>query len=281
MRVRVALVLFGLLVALSPHSLKAQSYLQQTGSPTFATPSRVESGYLNLANGNLHLEVPIASAPQRGAVSFNAKLVYDSAIWTVVNGAWQPTNVPNSWGGWRFVTTADPGTVTYTTSQNLCAGSTYYNIYSSFVWTATDGTRHVFPITTQQDFGCGATNTSTGTAFAQDSTGYKMSVTNFTTAVVTDKRGTQVYPTVKDVNGNYFSTGTNGNIVDTLGRTIVTRTDSGNAVYLDVLNAQGGTARSTITLETINVSTGFGPAPGIRPPSPRYKDAIGKCNSLQ
>ena len=47
-----------------------------------------------------------------------AKLVYDSRIWQVVNGAWQPTNVANSQGGWRFVTTADPGAVTETSTSS-------------------------------------------------------------------------------------------------------------------------------------------------------------------
>src|SRR5713226_3806607 len=238
-------------------SANAQNYLQQVGSPTFATPSPVESGWANLANGNLHLDIPIASPPQRGSAKFSARLIYDSRIWTIVNNSWQPTNVPGSWGGWRFVTSVDSGSVTYATVAHACAGSTYYNTYSSFTWTEPDGTQHVFPITTQRDFGCGATNTASGTAFAQDSTALSRSVSNFTAAVVLDNRGTQVYPSVQDANGNFFSPDANGNVVDALGRTVVSKSVSGNLVYLDVLNAQGQTSRFTVTTVSIPVITAF------------------------
>ncbi len=162
-------------------------YSLQTGAPTFTTPSPVEMGFANLANGNLHLEIPLGSFPQRGRIGFSARLVYDSLIWKVVsNGSsrwWSPTNVPNSWSGWRLVTTADAGTVTPTSTAHNC-GTPYYNVYSPFTWAAPDGSQHVFPITTQQDFGCGATQTSSGDALAEDSTGYHMYVSNYTQAVV-------------------------------------------------------------------------------------------------
>lgn len=57
------------------------NYLLQTGSPTFTAAEPVEVGFVNVANGNLHLEIPLVSAPQRGRLGFTAKLVYDSRIW--------------------------------------------------------------------------------------------------------------------------------------------------------------------------------------------------------
>src|SRR5712671_8123659 len=99
---------------------QAQTYLNATGIPTFATTSKVENGFVNLGNGNLHLEIDLGTFPQRGQIKLGAKLVYDSRIWQVVNGAWQPTNVANSQGGWRFVTTADPGVVTQTLTSSTC-----------------------------------------------------------------------------------------------------------------------------------------------------------------
>ena len=65
----------------------AQDYVSQTGSPAFSANQPVVFGFVNLANGNIHLEIPIASAPQRGELAFALKLVYDSRIWQVVKPA--------------------------------------------------------------------------------------------------------------------------------------------------------------------------------------------------
>ncbi len=255
---------FSCLLALASATLgHAQAgYLLQNGAPTFTTAEPAELGFVNAGNGNLHLEIPLASAPQRGGLGFSAKLVYDSRIWQILNNGsssvWQPTNVPNSWAGWRFITTADPGQVTYSTQFTTCSSSTFYQTYSSFVWTAPDGASHSFPITTQQVFGCAsAANITSGDALAEDSTGYHMYVTGWRNATVYANDGAQVYPLVEDTNGNFFSGDTNGNVVDTLGRTLVTKTVSGSSTYYDVLNSQGSTSRFTVTTTTINVVTGF------------------------
>jgi hypothetical protein len=198
-------------------------YLLQTGSPTFTTADPVELGFVNAANGIIHLEVPIASAPGRGKLGFAAKLVYDSRIWQIVNNgsnSWQPTNVQNivsgsptsARGGWRFVTSADPGSVTNTSSGQNC-GSPYPTGHISYIgpftWAAPDGTQHVFPIQTVRinGSGCSGSNVSSGDALAQDSSGFHMYVVNYGSATVFAKDGTQVYPSMKDSNGNYFSTG--------------------------------------------------------------------------
>ncbi len=244
------------------------NYLLQTGSPTFTAAEPVELGFVNAANGNLHIEIPIAAMPQRGGIAYTAKFVYDSRIWQVVNNgssqSWQPTNVSGSKGGWRFVSTADPGWIAYTTAIQKCVSGTY-NIYSSFSWSAPDGTQHLFPITTQQDAGCGVANISSGDAWAEDSTGYHMYVTNFTQAKVYANDGTIVHDdtqgvfTVKDANGNFFSADANGNIVDTLGRTPVLKTTAGsNITYYDVLNSQNARSRFTVTTAAIDVCTSFG-----------------------
>ena len=52
------------LCSLLPPALCAQNYLGQTGAPTFTTALPVELGFLNAANGNLHLTVPLGSFPQ-------------------------------------------------------------------------------------------------------------------------------------------------------------------------------------------------------------------------
>src|SRR4051812_38004514 len=71
-------------------------YTTAAGTPTFSTAMPVEMGFTNVANGNLHIEIPLASFPQRGSLQYNARLVYDSLIWTISNNQWSPTNIPNS-----------------------------------------------------------------------------------------------------------------------------------------------------------------------------------------
>src|SRR5579872_3979009 len=235
----------------------AQTYLNATGIPTFATASKVETGLLDLSNGNLHLEIPLATFSQRGKTTLTAKLVYDSRIWQVVNDAWQPTNSPNSQGGWRFVTTADPGAVTQTLTSTSCNGSQIIQTWQAFIWTDPIGTQHTFPITTTQNQ-CTGSNTTSGDAYAMDSSGFHMYVVNYTSATVFAKDGTQTYPSYRDTNGNYFTTDGNGNVIDTLNRTPVTKTVNGSTTYYDVLNSQGVTSRYTVTTTTVNVNTSFG-----------------------
>src|SRR6266849_713180 len=254
-------------------SARAQDPLNQAGAPTFTTAVPVEMGFLNAANGNLHITIPLGSFPQRGARPFAAGFIYDSRIWQVVTGStWQPTNVPNSQGGWRFVTSADPGSVDFQGATTRCVlagrGFTIWN-YSNFTWTASDGTLRSFPIATEYDPNACDTvgiDTPTGDAFATDSSGFHMYVTNYTDAAVFAPDGTQVYPSFKDTNGNYFSADASGNVIDTLGRTPIKVTTNCNAnssqTCYNILNSQGGTSRVTVTTQTISANTAFG-QPGV------------------
>jgi RHS repeat-associated protein len=253
-------------------SLTAQSYLTSTGSPSFASNIPVELGYVDLSNGNLHLEIPLATFAQRGKLALNERLVYDSRIWQIVNNGtsnvWAPTNVPNSQAGWRFVTGMESGTVTHHFTHTKCSlqsGGGTYNDYINFVWTAPDGSSHMFPIDTENGdgSGCGA-NLPDDTEYASDSSGYVMAVTNFTQATVYGPDGTRIYPCCEDTNGNYFSTDASGNLVDTLGRTPVTSSASGNVTTYTVLAPQNTTAQFTVSTGSISVSTDFSQA-GVTP----------------
>ncbi len=253
-----ALVLFCQLPA-------AAQYLDQTGSPTFTTAEPVELGFINLSNGNLHLELPLTSTPQRGSLGFSARLVYDSRIWKRVGTSWQPTNVANSQGGWRFVTSADTGTAAYTVVIMDCGTGDpiqTFTLYTGFSWTAPDGTKRTFlNVETKRDIkNCAGGSITSSDALADDSSGYHMYVTNYTSATVYAPDGTQVYPTVKDTNGNYFSKDANGNPIDTLARIAVIKTVNGNQTYYDVLDSQNSSTRPrvTVTTTTINVNTAFG-----------------------
>ncbi len=99
-----------------------------------------------------------------------------------------------------------------------------------------------------------------------------MSVTNYINATVYAPDGTQVYPNLKDANGNFFSKDANGNIIDTLGRMPVTVTSSCNnnsdQTCYNVLNPQGGRSIYTLTTATISVSTAFGQSGVTEYPGP-------------
>src|ERR1700756_2096883 len=83
-RILVLLTLVWLLDPLAAR-LEAQTYLQNVGVPAFATNIPVENGFVNAANGNLHLEIPLGTFPQRGGSVSRVVLMYDSAIWLSTN----------------------------------------------------------------------------------------------------------------------------------------------------------------------------------------------------
>jgi RHS repeat-associated protein len=271
-------ILFLSIVVLTcPRQSRAQSYVYEYGSYPWTTPMSVPGGYVDAGNGNLHIEIPIASIPERGRVPFVAKLVYDSHIWQQVtsgsSSSWKPTNVLSPfWSGWRLVTSATTGSnFNYRTISGTCTvqmgknvGHPPYTMYENFSWTAPDG--HIIPFTGiahtyyDNNDGCGP-EISTGNAVASDASGYHLYVTNYTTATVYAPDGTQVFPNVEDTNGNYYSVpNSNGDVTDTLGRTPITTTVSGNTTTYAVLNSQGTTSSVVVTTETLPVNTLFGQA---------------------
>jgi RHS repeat-associated protein len=287
------LCLLTIILALLNPRASAQNYLYGTGSPTWGVNIPIENGFINVANGEVHIEIPIASLPQRGSLPLQEKLVYDSRIWQIISTgssfSFEPTNVPtpysgvnptctgnppaactsntpgtitltqlnvpNSMAGWRFVAGSEVGILQEYLSgnlTNLSASSTY-----NFGWTDPSGTLHYFPITTGTVW-CPTCGPESASGYAMDGSGYYMAVTNYTTAIIYDANGNEVYPQVVDRNGNNFSTNSNGNLVDTIGRTPVTTSTSGNTTYYSVLTIGGATKQYKVTTETINVHTAFG-----------------------
>lgn len=268
-------------------SVDAQDYSLQGGAPPFAATDPVELGFVNLANGNLHIEIPLGSYPQRGGQPFRVSLVYDSRNWwTTCANAWTPYNIPEHcggtvgyWTGWRLVTSADRGrNGGWTLTHYNCTGphGGYKNKNTKFAFYFPDGSAKSFPsITTWYvDSNCqmdGTNPVPTGSGYASDGSGYQLKVTEYSVETVYAPDGTQVatsynYPTNNpiDTNGNYesrvsLSDQTN---IDTLSRHPVTTTSScnGNAsqTCYDVLNSLGTTSRWTLTTTSVPVSTNFG-----------------------
>lgn len=241
-------------------SAPAQTYLDNAGNPTFTTAYPVEGGFINIANGNLHIEIPVASYPQRGKLGFTGKFVYDSRIWKVVtiggSSSWQPTVIPGSQGGWRFITTGDIGTVSYKNAGGVCKiegefgwGWYPYTKHVGFNWTDPYGTTHNFPGTTIEPGEYCGIDEPTFTSMATDGSGYRMIVSNYTQAVVHAPDGTQVYPVVKDTNGNFFSKDANGDTIDTRNQKPIIRLvdpPGSNTTKYQFLKVGGG--RSDVTV---------------------------------
>jgi RHS repeat-associated protein len=280
------LPIFSLLFTSTANSQNSQSYLNDTGGTPYGINIPVESGFINVSNGNLHLEFPFASPPQRGALSVNERLVYDSRIWMFspfgTHGSyhWWPYNVYGSSqlaGGWRFITGGETGVVGYTvisTNQSECPGEPDQGLLVSSssanpIWTDPNGTSHPFnAVLYQQDTtACpnGAFTQSLIPGTATDGSGYSIKDDGNGNPLVIDNNGMQVYPQIIDRYGNYLTTDANGNLIDDTGRVPVVVTQSGNITYYDVLapngpiNNNGTRVRYTVTTAQVPVSTDFEP----------------------
>ena len=277
----------------------SSDYVYATGSPNFSVNIPVQNGFINVANGNLHLEFPLAGSKQRGNLTLDEKLVYDSRIWMIghySNYYWWPTNVPNSSDGWRFVSGAETGT---TSPEYLGYNSDYcdpywyvdggfdtnqcYQGWMSYSWTDPSNTVHQFDVQWVYQngdpyYGWSGGSPQTVTGYAADASGYTIQLSGNndsppTSIQIFDTSGTQVYPQVIDRFGNYFSKDGNGNLIDTLGRTPVLVTQSGNVTYYDVLKAGGTRARYTVTMGSISIGTSFG--------QPAVNEWSGTLNTIQ
>jgi hypothetical protein len=249
--------------------------LADIGVPPFLSAIPVENGSISMVNGDLHLEIPLGSIPQRGLPAIKLALVYDSLY------------VMDNFGGccgvgpvWKFVNSGALGSIWYDVVYgHVCSldGITEDYTYKNFSFKDPYGTTRTFSTVTTQGIQtrCGThPSNASGNSFASDSSGYHVYVTNFTQAVVYGPDGEQVSGTIKDTNGNstsgpncqyatsVFNTGFNPtpgicNLTDTLGRSLVSASLNGNTLVLSILNSQGGTSTYTITLENVNYNTNF------------------------
>jgi RHS repeat-associated protein len=261
------------LVLSAPLAVKGQDYATAVGHPAFSTDFPVEMGVIDLSNGNLHMEIPLSDAPQRGKVPALIKLVYDSKLWKIVQAgssfSWQPNTILASQGGWRLATPFS-GRMDVNSFGEACPvnpvqnnGIPYFD-FGPWTWTDPEGTAHTFFIRTRKpntNFStCPPTDAGIAAADAAeaDSSGFHAYVTNFSNIVVYDTSGNQVFPRPTDANGNYLTAGTSTSpVTDTLGRSLVNISQNGNQTYYDVLTFQGNRARYTVTNETIPVQTNF------------------------
>ena len=260
-------------------SAGAQTSLTSVGSPQNTALFPVEHGFVNLGNGQLHIEIPIANSPQRGDLSLPTALVYDSGIWQIGNSAsgyaWEPVS-----GGWSLVYGANYGANAVINSIP-CPGNASETIYTytAIQWTDIHGTQHTFPFKTIRADNCSDSSypdTPTAKGYATDASGYYAAITSYDELSVWDPAGTLVVSTVApsvgssdysqiDRNGNEIIYGLDGVVQsDSMEHPLVKETVGGTdkngaptILYLDVPTTGSQTARYTINYSTIPVKTNF------------------------
>jgi RHS repeat-associated protein len=302
-----AILVLAWLLGPSCTPLKAQdTFLEDIGIQPFTTSIPVENGFIDAATGRLHLEIPLANVPERAGGRFKTALVYESNIW----GLWYFQNVrvmdPGTNGagapsitGWQLVTSADSGSIALNSDVDggWCGNSQDYNyetygLPGGWTWTSPDGASHTFHASTKQYWAtyCNQYNPPIGipnaTSTASDASGYYLSVTNYLTTTVYAPDGTQVYPQVKDSNGNFYMTANQyirwsdtipGNpnsptysylsyartFTDSVGRAVATVSQNADNASIAVLNSQGTTSQYTVVTGLVKLCSHWAGTGGL------------------
>src|SRR5712691_371028 len=270
--------------------LSAQNYLTSTGSPSFAAPYPAEMGTVDAASGNLHLEIPLGTFPQRAtSAPLVPKLVYDSHIWVpqfdvttntevwTILGLGEGISAPRTYGTWGL----EVGNSSYlqlVSDQYKQSNGVVTFCESDYLLWDTTGTQHYFALVNSNPAACPFGD---GTAYAADSSGYYLVRSGCATSPCTISTfapdGTLVfnywegyaqgvnpnypYMVVEDSNGNYLYSN-NAIETDTVGRAIgTTNIFSSAATYpLAEFNSQDtttGTSNYSVTTSIIPVKTNF------------------------
>lgn len=257
----------------------AQDYLSATGFPSFSASIPIKGGSINIANGNLHMEVVAGMFPQRGTRIVKQAFVYDSRIWQIVSNGASQQWTPSSSMGWRFKDGYGDAGAGNSATYTPCGASGYYTL-SNWTWTDQHGTSHTFPITLSQDgspaSGCTLPHPTSGSAYATDSSGIQMWASSAESSAgypvqLFEPDGTVWSPisytdgtqTMVDPNGNYLTYGWDGPpyyFNDTLGRQLWSRSFDQDPNSYSILNSAGSTSLYSVTPGAITVSTAFGVA---------------------
>jgi RHS repeat-associated protein len=215
-----------------------------TGTPPFGSFGGGPD-FINLANLNAHITVPMVHKAGRGGFNFTYDLSHDTSVWYPVGSSgsqsWQPVY---NWG-WRAQTEVNTGFVSYNSASELCGYSGSppvahgtHTWVSNYVYHDPWGVPHPFAGTsnlwTSACIPPGTNNSVTATA--TDGSGYTLNA-NMSSGTVTSRSGAVFSPpfgsgtgaaTGVDRNGNEISVNSGGVFTDTLGTTALTVGGSGS-----------------------------------------------------
>ena len=262
-----------------------------TGTPPFS--SSTSSGgpeAIDLANLNVHFDIPVLSKPGRGT-NFTYDLNYDTSVWYPVgssgNQVWTPVY---NWG-WRAITEISTGYVSMQGSYTLCTyyvGRVEYQGYEkwtffNYVYHDPWGIPHPFsgsviyylPLdpggscTVGSNQGITNSETTDGSGLILNvpasSSGGGGTVTHRNGKVVSPPYGTGTGAAqFVDRNGNIISVNSSGEFFDTLSSSSAVLTVAGSgtpsspSTFTYPVAGGSGSAVYTMKYETLNVRTNFG-----------------------
>jgi RHS repeat-associated protein len=200
----------------------------QTGFPKHVSFYGSDFDTVALNNGNLHIEIPLYSAKQRGGRTTSWRFVYDTPTWTLTyfpdrfNPYWavNPAQADGSANG-RIVRSDTASALNWRESTITCPfvydqdQVQYFDVTvrSDFAVLDSDGTKHPVPLHTESwtpsgsgtfQYPCKASQL---TGVATDGSGYQVDISNgVSNPNIWAKDGTQLAPTWRDSNGNYADT---------------------------------------------------------------------------
>ena len=228
---------------------------------------------INLGNLNMHFEIPIFAKPGRGT-PFTYTLSVDNSVWYPTGASGSQTWQPVGGWGWRDVTEAITGYVSFSKSitsilcgakPNLMHGTD--EVTSNWVYHDRLGGLHPFVGSTEIVTGQCGTSTTSFTNLAADGSGYTLNVVGTQTTLIT-REGFQAKPpvgsshgaaTTTDLNGNQITASNTNVVTDTLGMTALTITGGSPNPLVYSYTDSSNTARSvTVNYTTFTVQTNFG-----------------------
>ena len=230
----------GLVIAASSFVLSASAQVV-TGTPPFGSFAGGPD-VVNLGNLNVHIDIPILAKAGRGT-NFTYDLSYDTSVLYPSGGTGSGTWTPVYNWGWRAVTEASTGYVSYsqTTTPWCLIGGQYtgtQTTWSHFTYHDPWGVPHGFGVVTYYYRGSpqcaqsGTTTTATGVADGYTIQLYGSAVQSLVgidgqkiNAPVNNGTGAGSYT---DRNGNVISVNSSGQFFDTLSSTTAVLTVSGS-----------------------------------------------------
>lgn len=241
------------------------------GTPPFSSTGGGPFDVIDLANLNVHFEIPVVSKAGRG-IPFVYNLPYDSSVWYPAGTSGNQTWAHALNFGWPAQTEIATGSVTIGRIINTWCfdpdfGKVYYTATTFRAFTDASGVRHPFFLSVVDNDYCGGNIEAS--ALSSDGSGYTLYADGISqTASATSRTGWGVFPPqggpgqLSDTNGNYITVNSsNGTFTDTLGKTVMTVTGTGSAT--SPLNFAytnpGGTASSVaVNYTNFNIKTNFG-----------------------
>jgi RHS repeat-associated protein len=241
----------------------------QTGTPPFSKIGGGPADEVDLANLNVHLDVPIVNKAGRG-ISFTYTLGYDNSTWTPVGSSGSQTWVPAENWGWSVESAAATGEITYqqTMQQVQCYPSGnwgYLTTEENFSYIDPFGTQHPIPGAEGGSY-CGiGEGFKPGTAI--DGSGYTLTLGGSYGLELYDRSGRLVNGPwnsqsgaagFEDSNGNEITVSSSEVFTDTLGTTALTVSGTAPNDTIFQYTAPNGSPEYKMVYSSYTVQTNFG-----------------------